>query len=138
MTQQHDYKAALELMYISRKATGHGESDSFIGFKDWDANVHIEAIKSALKIAENKELRAKAPQWQPIETAPKDGRNLWVWDGKQQYVAWHGHDWNMDPDEKKDPEWLCGDGDDFSCGYYYLPCDPTHWMPLPTPPEGEG
>jgi hypothetical protein len=66
--------------------------------------------------------------WQPIETAPKDGR--WM------LAAWHipkddfgycvsvvRYAGNSDWREK------LGDGADDPV------CLPTHWMPLPAPPE---
>jgi hypothetical protein len=55
--------------------------------------------------------------WQPIETAPKDGTNLLVTDGKITALGWH--------DEFDAPE-------DPWCGYIKRP---THWMPLPPPPK---
>ena len=56
-------------------------------------------------------------QWQPIETAPMDGTNLLVTDGKTTELGWHD-----EFDEPNDP-W---------CGYIKRP---THWMPLPEPPK---
>ena len=75
-------------------------------------------------------------QWQPIETAPKDGtpvllRGQWAGeiggpgdtgtfigyydDGRTDYP---GFDWNI-----------------VGGSYYTAWCRPTHWRPLPTPPE---
>ena len=56
-------------------------------------------------------------EWQPIETAPKDGTNLLVTDGKTTELGWH--------DEFDAPE-------DPWCGYIKWP---THWMNLPAPPK---
>jgi hypothetical protein len=60
---------------------------------------------------------AMAVEWQPIETAPKDGtRFLYAW---------------RDPE---DGEWT------IAVGFWSRPSDDdvgpiTHWMPLPAPPE---
>ena len=62
--------------------------------------------------------------WQPIETAPKDGTNVLLWwpfwcKGRPTigYFGFHGiQQWAA-------PECLEGDGD-----------PPTHWMPLPAGP----
>lgn len=77
-------------------------------------------------------------EWQPIETAPKDGTIVLLWgewageingqsgidtmdigsfiDGKSDY---DGDDW-----------WLLVTGDAYACWMR-----PTHWMPLPPPPK---
>ena len=64
-------------------------------------------------------LTAAPDPWQPIETAPKDGRPIIVTDGAAVYGSawWHG----------RDSVWLDCDG-----------CTPTHWMPLPAPPADGG
>ena len=77
-------------------------------------------------------------KWQPIETAPKDGTHILAWNYESRfylppYICWFGQDMN-EPDENK-REWLTRDGDGWSTGYYYTPCKPTHWMPLPDAPE---
>lgn len=62
--------------------------------------------------------------WQPIETAPKDGRLLLVFDrsGRGSMVAWY--DLGSWQSHELDSPW----------GGNYCPT-PTHWMPLPEPPE---
>jgi hypothetical protein len=63
-------------------------------------------------------------EWQPIETAPKDGTQIigfrWpcednrkAWPHMCSIAHWDGFNWR----------WMNG---------HYLP--PTHWMPLPEPP----
>ena len=69
-------------------------------------------------------------EWQPIETAPKDGESILVfnsygisevqWCNEQDYDV--PHDW-----------WYI---DGMKAGYFGLRGDePTHWMPLPAPPS---
>jgi hypothetical protein len=66
--------------------------------------------------------------WQPIETAPKDGTTILVWRwGRVALTKW-------DPDgyvKNKRPYWA-----DFVMGKTRAQnTPPTHWMPLPDPPE---
>jgi hypothetical protein len=74
-------------------------------------------------------------EWQPIETVPRDGRDVLVmrdiWPGTESgraeecnghntYVAaWWGSEWVCYMDQVQDPR---------------CPIEPTHWMPLPDPP----
>lgn len=65
----------------------------------------------------------KAEGWRPIATAPKDGTSILVSDGRPEgclVVAWHYGGWVYD--------WHRHDGP-------ALADAPTHWMPLPAPPE---
>jgi len=62
--------------------------------------------------------------WQPIDTAPKDGTRVLLYDpyngvGDGYYcnIRW----WHYE----------CGDD------WYSEEWNPTHWMPLPTTPKGE-
>ena len=69
------------------------------------------------------------PQWQPIETAPKDGRSILLLNGDQ--VSYGG--WISAADQGADvgEEYL------IAAGWWSVDLsdnDPTHWMPLPTPP----
>lgn len=65
-------------------------------------------------------LEKALPVWQPIETAPKDGKKILVLAAPGIYIAW----------------WSDGNWEDhqrmFNGG---AALKPTHWMPLPAPPE---
>lgn len=68
--------------------------------------------------------------WQPIETAPKDGTEVfitfWAWDepGKQRCYAVAGCEGGP---------WVDMNDDNRAHEFYA----PTHWMPLPQPPKEE-
>ena len=61
-------------------------------------------------------------EWQPIETAPKDGHAILAsdpaWHGVPCPMFWNGEEWQ---------HWFRSE--------LYGAYDPTHWMPLPAPPE---
>lgn len=80
--------------------------------------------------------------WQPIETAPKDGTRVALWRNSaplgtwQEFVIaeWHYDGWCW-PDPRDNPsnygEW----SEDEILDGYNAP-NFTHWMPLPEPPRG--
>jgi hypothetical protein len=56
--------------------------------------------------------------WQPIETAPRDKTKILVWTGRDFDILWWSerlNGWTFNDDWEVD--------------------DPTHWQPLPAPPE---
>lgn len=78
-------------------------------------------------------------EWQPIESAPRDGTVILLCAGKAQPCAGM---WFDKPGFEYGRCWLCFDpegvfaGDDeldayMASGWY----NPTHWMPLPEPPQ---
>lgn len=84
-------------------------------------------------------------EWQPIETAPRDGTPIWVYiKNYGQCEAWFAPgEWSFEtsevPREYSGAAWICVD-DQFQMeveetphGYEDGPV--THWMPLPEPPE---
>jgi hypothetical protein len=72
--------------------------------------------------------------WQPIETAPK-GADIWlyglaeVWKGSMPFRITAQGSWDADCSR-----WMSTLYDDHGQIIYF---DPSHWMPLPTPPEAE-
>lgn len=77
-------------------------------------------------------------EWQPIETAPRDGRALLLWgiyageiNGiKDVQVIDVGYYSNGKSDYGSEGWWNSSGGDAYACWVR-----PTHWMPLPNPPK---
>jgi len=61
-------------------------------------------------------------EWQPIETAPKDGVTILVWDGEAfDLCLWSDSEGFINATAWDDDE--------------YASLAPTHWMPLPEAPQ---
>jgi hypothetical protein len=71
-------------------------------------------------------------EWQPIETAPKDGRHILVYPGTYNGVTASPARWERDDGVKAPrPYWLRLD----AWSVIKSRClTPTHWMPMPEPP----
>jgi hypothetical protein len=65
--------------------------------------------------------------WLPIETAPDDGREVFVWNGGYRWASWRAPVFHPDP-EHGDETW-CIDRRPLSP-------PPTHWLPLLPPDDG--
>lgn len=90
----------------------------------------------------------RASGWQPIESAPKDGPVL-LYFGNRIWRDIHGNTVSFgearDDVERTEPA-LCKDGDILESGTAHSVWEewrgpenfPTHWMPLPPTPQGEG
>ena len=85
--------------------------------------------------------------WQPIESAPKDGSDMWLW--REDSGAFLGR-WIAPVDFLTDSEidtWLAGDPEiaeecdwffaDYVQGGRVTDGPPTHWQPLPPPPGSD-
>jgi len=73
-------------------------------------------------------------QWEPIETAPKDGTAILVlvYGSKNAVVRFIDGYWSVYhlETESRFMNWLRGPKD-----WLVLSKEPTHWMPLPEPPK---
>lgn len=72
-------------------------------------------------------------EWQPIETAPKDGSVILTGSYLEEYSG------EYEPIKTGRMEWAQEfarfDGGWRSTGWYSGLLSPTHWMPLPEPPK---
>lgn len=68
--------------------------------------------------------QSKAAVWQNIGSAPRDGSEVLVWNGRRRHVASF---------DKIEGEWVSS----FKTTTKRLPVapPPTHWWPLPTEPQ---
>lgn len=65
------------------------------------------------------------PAWMPIETAPRDGSEVWAFNGEQARMKFiSGSEWAL---------WVYSD--ELLSDVDPEPEQPTHWMPLPPAPE---
>lgn len=67
-------------------------------------------------------------EWMPIETAPKDGTRLLVF--VPPYGSFTAHNTFILLGGPKEDRWRVS-------GLINREAEPTHWMPLPPPPEVE-
>ncbi|MBP7704145.1 MAG: hypothetical protein KA105_02530 [Caulobacter sp.] len=107
-----------------------------------DDAAFIAAIHTAFPLLLD---RLKAEEWQPIETAPKDGSVIDVWreEGGRSEIYWGfphhecgemGGLCDSDWHRIKKPGWVCSHFGEFIGGRH----NPfTHWRPLPAPPRAE-
>ena len=73
-------------------------------------------------------------EWQPIETAPKDGTNILGYNGEDvTEMIWD--DW---PDDSGHMGWCRSQfisGGMLDEAHFRVEPEPTHWMPMPEPPK---
>jgi len=72
----------------------------------------------------------RAPQWQPIETAPKDGTAVLATSAHMKGPNGEPVAWAAVFDQERERLVATWDGEPLY--------DATHWQPLPAPPEVEG
>jgi hypothetical protein len=74
-----------------------------------------------------------APEWQPIETAPKDKENL-IWFSTLYCGRVEIGRWETDQYAKKPRPYWTSNGERIFGILAYRQGTPTHWMPLPDAP----
>jgi hypothetical protein len=73
------------------------------------------------------QLRAALPVWRPIETAPKDGSKILAWAPDLAPISYYGVAFWAEAQEAN-PRSVAG-------WFWSYATRPTHWQPLPPPPE---
>lgn len=95
----------------------------------------IGSLTDALKENEAMKAELEKRQWQPIESAPKDGTRILVYFKQHGWISCF---WGA-PEHSSDQTPYIWCIDDFKHGPYavrgYSDGDDTHWMPLPDAPE---
>nr|WP_176024695.1 DUF551 domain-containing protein [Brucella pseudintermedia] len=85
---------------------------------------HIDIALASLSSPDHADAgKVEGDGWLPIESAPKDGTEIWGWHkvaGPAQTRFYDG-------------EWCCVDWDEDQ--YIACTCEPTHWRPLPSAPS---
>lgn len=107
--------------------------DNGIANVDGVARIAVGAISVELSALSTQAELLKACEWQPIETAPKDGTAFVGSNGKYAYRTMLGRYYVKWPHEEGGPtyaeKWNKETGDSV------YPWKPTHWMPLPPCPN---
>ena len=80
---------------------------------------------------------AECRGWQPIETVPKDGSVILIVDMTDRYPNVQAASWWPERDNKF--PWTLFEGNNGRDGLNALDArfPPTHWMPLPKPPQND-
>ncbi len=99
------------------KSILHGDNDH----QDW-------LLNAAKKFEENLLSENKEPEWQSIESAPKDGTVIDIWTKNGRYT-----DCKWNPIKNCFQHWWVNDFESFE--WTGLPYIATHWMPLSEPPK---
>ena len=75
-------------------------------------------------------------EWLPIESAPKDGSSVLVWSKRGgRAIAWWSNDAIIFEGEDR-PHWVAFNCDDYFYSVHLIgDREPTHWQPLPEPPN---
>ena len=119
-------------LYFDEHDAGYTFQQTLNDVVDWltlrNALPDAKAIKPSAIRALSPAEPARAEQWQPIETAPKDGTKIDLWCSHVLHGAvrapdarYHINNWVIgDLEERLNPDWI-----------------PTHWMPLPAAPTSE-
>lgn len=108
-----------------RRKAGHTSPDAILSAHD-KMEIARECADRIRSLASPATERGSVVAWQSMETAPRGGPSYLVWcpDRMNTYVVvWRDYGWG-------EPGWH-----HFAEGNLPLRQTPTHWMPLPAPPE---
>ncbi|MDP9196105.1 MAG: DUF551 domain-containing protein [Pseudomonadota bacterium] len=84
-----------------------------------------------LRKALNTRANIPSQEWRPIEEAPKDGTNVLLFNPAKGTTPFRVREAKWCVTKSGGSTWR------LSSGPFWAHNEPTHWMPLPPPPEGE-
>lgn len=132
MSKESIEKRARELLAECARKIGQPEYAYHVGCGG-DLDLEDQALIETLTVA-------LTPQWQPIETAPKDGTGILLSNGKDVAEGhWYFEEGGTTEHRDLDGRYIDQTDSDGYAGW--LDWDggmqpaPTHWMPLPAAPE---
>lgn len=116
-----------QVKYIRHEDMYKPQSPLFATYPMVEYYHYSDAMEENARLKEEVERLRKAGEWQPIETAPKDGTVIWatnsIWK-RPDYVKWgcidHIDEWAWVHTHNR---------------YNRTPEPVTHWMPIPKPPK---
>ena len=133
MKEQSQNKLVDELEAMSKMHGDHLESVERIDQRRHDEVMGMQGLLKARIAGNGRDV------WQPIETAPKDGtevhgwRRGWAHPAPVYFISREYLAREYDDPLRMEEGWYP------SCGFIFdLPevtLEPTHWMPLPEPPD---
>jgi hypothetical protein len=125
MNYTHLTDARIEELAKDHEAFGFGLVDAkgftTHGFDPKGIGAFARAVEEAAML----DRIAQQPEWQVIETAPKDGTFILLLDENQPSAVYLIARWRLD----------CWRGQRTLSGKSIIWGEATHWMPLPPPPE---
>lgn len=114
------------------------EGDAHLAMTELQAR-HTGQLRLAEEVGYQRGLRREAREWPTIESAPKDGTTIILWNGVSLGTG-HFLKWSRNPDgtviglEEEDHDLLV-DQWYWSFEMFEIKPPPTHWQPLPEPPK---
>lgn len=130
LDRYNEANAALQHMAACQPYLKEGEYPEEC-IERWRKDCNALMTVLAQRTKELEEARAARPSpWQPIETAPKDGTVVWLWNPNQPSVTRYARFC-----DGKLPRGLAWRTVDKGCVLTYAP---THWQPWPAPPAQDG
>lgn len=99
-------------------------------------DIHLKKMKDALWQDFDRMQLVPVNQWQPIETAPKDGTYILLYSEDSNSRTMGVAQFMINSDDATDTAWVQGrmfnEDNEMQCVLF---TNPTHWKPLPAAPD---
>jgi Protein of unknown function (DUF551) len=109
----------------------HNLAENMEGVTDAYTKEEFHALDAEIAKLRAK-LKAQAPKWRDIESAPKDGTILLLFLSESAVMTIVIGHWSATDGDPQSDDWYQNDG---TSGSFAIDVPVTHWMPLPAPPS---